>query len=391
MSNPPRPISPLSGPAGPVTGSCTGLHLKSGFPAVKLASNIFDFPFLKLMKFFCRHQHCLPIFALLLAAFFCSAMAQQALPAAPPAAPPAAAEEESLPDADLELLGKTAERFVKAFNEKDAAALAALFLPHGEMVGSSGETYSGREAIKAHYTEVFAAEIVPLIALEADSVRLVAPGVVVEDGFIHLTTSDDEPVISVAYSAIHTKQPDGSWLIATNRDQSEFTPPDERIKPLYWLVGEWTLEGEDGLRVDMVIDLDDSGNYLLGESLVTDAAGDSQSTHLRIGWNPATATIYWWTFDSQGGFTAGPWARNGDDWMIATSGFTADAEANSTTQTLTRVRADSMLWTAKDRLLADQTLPDLSLKFVRRAPDPGPLKSGAGAATKAKDSSPTKD
>lgn len=320
--------------------------------------------------------------ALLLSACICDTMAQQAppatpppappaaQPAAPPAAPPAAEDAESLPDADLELLGKAAERFVEAFNQKDAAAIAALFLPLGEIVGSSGETYSGRESIEEHYAEVFADEKAPLVDLEADSVRLVAPGVVIEDGVIHLTTSDDEPVASVAYSVTHSKQPDGSWLIATSRNQPEVIPPAERLKPLHWLAGEWTLEGEDGLRVDMVLDLDDSGNYLLGESLVTDAEGDSQSTHLRIGWNPATASIYWWTFDSKGGFTSGPWARNGNDWTIATTGFTADAEANSTTQTLSPLSGDLMVWTAKDRLLVDETLPDVSLHFVRRAPDP---------------------
>ena len=318
------------------------------------------------------HRHCLPAVALFLSACVGATFAQPA--------PPEAPQSESLPDADLELLGKTAERFVEAFNRKGAAAIAALFLPRGEFVSSSGETYRGREAIEAYYAGLFADETAPLISLEADSVRQLAPGVVVEDGVIHLTTSEDEPVTSVAYSATHSKQPDGSWLIATNRDQPEVTPPAERLKPLHWLVGEWTLEGEDGLRVDMVLDLDDSGNYLLGESLLTDAEGDAQSTHLRIGWNPATASIYWWTFDSKGGFTSGPWARNGDNWTVATTGFTADAEANSTTQTLTRLRGDSMIWTATDRLLVDETLPDISLRFVRRAPDPGPVESEHEAA-----------
>lgn len=333
------------------------------------------------MKARTHHRHCLPALALFLSTCFCQTMAQETPPAAPPAAPqpetpppatpPAVEDVESLPDAELEILGKAAERFVEAFNKKDAAAIAALFVPLGEIVESSGETYSGREAIEEHYAEVFADENAPLVALEADSVRLVAPGVVVEDGVIHLTTSDDEPVTSVAYSATHSKQPDGSWLIATSRNQPAVIPPAERLKPLHWLVGEWTLEGEDGLRVDMVLDLDDSGNYLLGESLVTDAEGDSQSTNLRIGWNPATASIYWWTFDSNGGFTSGPWARNGSDWTIATTGFTADAEANSATQTLSSLSEDSMVWTAKDRLLVDETQPDVSLHFVRRAPDPG--------------------
>jgi uncharacterized protein (TIGR02246 family) len=312
------------------------------------------------MKTRLLHRICLPVLALISSAI-CSTSP--------------AATDESLPDADLELLGKAAETFVEAFNRKDAAAIAALFLPQGEIVSSSGETYRGREAIQEHYAEVFADENAPLISLEAHSVRPVGPGIAVEDGVVHFTTAEDEPVTTVAYSATHSKQPDGSWLVATNRDKPGVTPPAERLKPLHWLIGEWTLENEDGLRIDLVINPDDRGNFLLGESLLTDADGDSQSTHLRIGWNPATASLHWWTFDSKGGFTSGPWAKNGDAWTIATSGFTADAEANSTTQTLTRLREDSMLWEARDRLLADETLPDTSLRFVRRAPDPSPPES----------------
>lgn len=334
------------------------------------------------MKTWNHHRHSLPTVALLLSACICDTLAQQAQPvapppaspgaqaAAPPVVPPVAEDAGSLPDADLELLAKTAERFVEAYNQRDAAAIAALFLPLGELVSSNGDTYSGRDEIEAHYAEIFADEMAPLVALEAESVRLVAPGVVVEDGVVHLSTSDDEPTISVAYSVTHAKQPDGSWLIATNRNQPEVMPPSERLRPLHWLMGEWTLEGENGLRVDMVLDLDDSGNYLLGESLVTDAEGDSQSTHLRIGWNPATASVYWWTFDSKGGFTSGPWARNGSDWTIDTTGFTADAEANSSTNTLSALSGDLMVWNVSNRVLVDETLPDVSLYFVRRAPDP---------------------
>ncbi len=356
----------------------------------------------RFMKTWTHHRHCLPTLALILSASICDTQAQPSPPATPPAAPqtetpppaqpaaptappPSAEDAGFLSDADLELLGKAAERFVEAFNTKDAAAIAALFQPLGEIVSSSGATYTGREEIEAFHAELFADEMTPLVALEAESVRLVAPGVVVEDGVIHLTTSDEEPVTSVSYSATHAKQPDGSWLIATSRNQSEVTPPAERLKPLHWLVGEWTLEGEDGLRVDMVLDLDDSGNYLLGESLVTDAEGDSQSTHLRIGWNPATASIYWWTFDSTGGFTAGTWARNGSDWTIATTGFTADAEANSATQTLSPLSGDLMVWTATDRLLVDETLPDVSLHFVRRAPDPDSGEDEPESSTDAED------
>jgi uncharacterized protein (TIGR02246 family) len=283
-------------------------------------------------------------------------------------APPAATPE----DADVESLGKAAARFVAAFNAKDAATIASLFVPAGEVISRDGSAIRGREAIEAFYRDLFAGETVPQIALEASSVHLVAPGIAIEDGIVHSTTAADEPVKSIRYSATQVKQPDGSWLIASSRDQLEVTPPSEHLKPLVWLAGEWTYEGADGVRMALAVDLDESGNFLLGEAVSTDPAGGMQTTSLRIGWNPATTSVYWWTFDSDGGNASGPWTRTGDGWLVRTSGITADGETNAATQRVSMDGGDTIIWQATDRVRAGESLPDATLRFVRRAPDPEP-------------------
>jgi uncharacterized protein (TIGR02246 family) len=310
------------------------------------------------------HHKAMPAIALLCAATLPNLPAQDA-----PPAPSAVEKAEAGIDDALESLAKAAESFVKAFNDRDAAGIAALFTPLGEMVGSDGETVAGRKAIETYHRDLFSGEEVPLIALEASDVELVAPGVAVEEGMIHMTIADDEPVRSIGYTVTHSKQADGSWLIASSHYRSEVTTPAEEIKPLHWMIGEWTLESEDGVRIDMVIDLDDRQNHLLGESLITDAEGGAQSTNLRIGWNPATSSIYWWTFDSEGGNAAGPWAQRGDEWVVSTTGITADAEASASSQTLIH-DGDTMVWIATQRMLAGEAQPDLIYRFVRRAPDP---------------------
>lgn len=269
----------------------------------------------------------------------------------------------------IESLGEAAERFVTAFNERDAAAIAAMFTPDGEIVGIDGGIIAGRGQIEGYHLALFALEPVPQIALEAHSVQLAAPGVAFEEGQIHLTTADDEPVRSINYKATHVRQADGSWLLASSRSMSESTAPAERIRPLHWMIGEWTLEQEDGGRIDMVIDLDESENSLLGEAFVTDVGDGAQLTQLRIGWNPATSSVYWWTFDSEGGNASGPWAQRGEDWIVHSTGVTADAEASASAQMLVR-DGDSMVWIATHRMLAGEALPDLTYRFVRRAPDP---------------------
>lgn len=309
----------------------------------------------------------LPALALLLAAPLHPSFGQVFHP---PAEAPAA--DAATSDAELESLGKAAARFVAAFNAKDAAAIAGLFLPSGEIIGRNGDEIRGREDIGAFYTELFAGESVPKIALEASSVRLVAPGVAIEDGVVHLTISESEPVKSVSYSVTQIKQPDGSWLIASSRDHLEVTPPSEHLKPLVWLVGEWTYEGDDGVRMQLAIDLDNSGNFLIGEADAISPGGDLQTTSLRIGWNPATSSVFWWTFDSDGGNASGQWTRSGDGWLVRTSGITADGETNAATQKITMDGGDTIIWAATDRVRAGETQPDATLRFVRRAPDPEP-------------------
>ncbi len=306
----------------------------------------------------------LPALALLLASPLSPASAQENKAPVPPAA---------TEDAELDALGKAAERFVTAFNAKDAAAIAALFLPGGEIIGRNGNEIRGREEIQAYYADLFSGEKVPQIALEASSVRLVSPGLAIEDGLVHITTAENEPVKSVSYSVTQLKQPDGSWLIASSRDHLEVTPPSEHLKPLVWLAGEWTYEGDDGVRMDLAIDLDPSGNFLLGEAAATDASGQVQNTSLRIGWNPATSSVFWWTFDSDGGNASGQWTRSGDGWLVRTSGITADSETNAATHKITMEGGDTILWSATDRVRAGETEPDVMLRFVRRAPDPDPL------------------
>ncbi len=316
------------------------------------------------MKTWSHPWQVLPAIALLFAASPSRSSAQEETPAE--------AVEAAADDADVESLAKAAARFVTAFNAKDAAAIAALFLPSGEIIGRDGDEIRGREEIEAHYKEIFAGDAVPQVALEASSVHLIAAGVAVEHGVIHFTTSESEPVKSIGYSATQIKQPDGSWLIASTTDQLEVTPPSEHLKPLGGLVGEWTYEGEDGVRTELAMDLDDSGNFLLGEAVATDAEGDIQTISLRLGWNPATSSLFWWTFDSDGGNASGQWTRSGDDWLIRTSGITADAETNAATQKLTFDGDDTIIWSSSDRVLAGEALPDAAIRFVRRAPDADP-------------------
>lgn len=276
------------------------------------------------------------------------------------------------PSPEVAGLQQAAADFVLAYNAKDPAAIAALFTENGEITDlRAGDTTTGRVDIQLRYAEIFAAGDVPSVAIEVDSVRLVGKDLAIEDGTLHFTPpGDNAPAKSTAYTAVLQKSADGAWQIASTRSLADTTGAAGRLAELASaLKGDWTAM-RDGLRLDLAFGWDGSGNFVAGEMLATTADGDPQSTNLRIGWDAARKTITWWSFDDGGGFAKGDWTPTEDGWLIRTEGSTADGESTSANQTLKIEGKDTLLWTAKDRLVDGEKLPDIEMRVVRQAPEP---------------------
>ena len=276
------------------------------------------------------------------------------------------------PSPEIAGLQQAASDYVAAYNNKDAAAIAALYLENGEMTNLTGdETTTGRAEIKAHYDEIFAGKDVPEAAVEVASVRLVAPNLAIEDGTFHLDPpGEDAPTRSTSYTAVLMKNEAGAWLIASTRDLKDVTDAGGQLAALAdSLKGDWTCQ-KDGLRMDLAFGWDDSGKFLTGQMLTTSSDAEPQTATIRIGWDGARKTISWWTFDSGGGFAKGDWTPDDDGWLIRNEGTTADGEANSSNTHLTFDGKDTLLWNSKDRLVDGEKIPDVEMRIVRQAPEP---------------------
>jgi uncharacterized protein (TIGR02246 family) len=276
------------------------------------------------------------------------------------------------PAPEIPGLRQAAADFVLAYNAKDPAAIAALFTENGEITDlRAGDSSTGRVDIQIRYAEIFAAGDTPSVAIEVDSVRLVGKDLAIEDGTLHFTPpGDNAPAKSTAYTAVLQKSADGAWQIASTRTLADTTGAAGQLAELASaLKGDWTAM-RDGLRLDLAFGWDGSGNFVAGEMLATTADGEPQSTNLRIGWDAARKTITWWSFDDGGGFAKGDWTATADGWLIRTEGTTADGESTSANQTLKLDGKDTILWTAKDRLVDGEELPDIEMRLVRQAPEP---------------------
>lgn len=283
------------------------------------------------------------------------------------------AQEEEKKSPEITGLEKAAKDFVAAYNSKDAAAVAALFTENGEITDlDATDIVSGREEIKARYEAIFAAPKAPKIAIEVASVRLVGPGLAIEDGTVHSTPPGENAVpSSLDYTAVLQKNDKGEWQIASSRDRGDSSDAAGELAGLAeQLKGDWTCE-KNGLRLDLAFGWDDSGKYLIGDMLATASDAEPLNTSIRIGWDPANRTITWWTFDDGGGFAKGEWSSIDDNtWVIHTEGTTADGEVTSANQTLTFDGDDAFTWASHERLVDGEKQEDVNLRVVRQTPEP---------------------
>lgn len=267
---------------------------------------------------------------------------------------------------------QSSDRFLKAFAAQDAKALSLLFTPEAEYIDATGAIFHGRPAIAAEYAARIAVSPPGQLNLEITSIRPVATGLVVEEGVSTFTIQEKGPAVQTRYTAMHVRQPDGSWLMASVRElEAGLMSAHDRLRSLEWLIGDWR-EEVAGNVVTTDWKWDRTGNFLVSEFSTHEAQEVTlQGTH-RIGWDAGRRQFRSWIFDSTGGAAEGWWRVDADgSWSVQLSGV--DAEGGRLTSTITYARedAETIEVTRTNRILNGVSLPDLAHRIVRQPPTPG--------------------
>ena len=271
---------------------------------------------------------------------------------------------------DEKAIRLAAEAFVKAYNAGDAKAIASLFVADGEIVSEEGQATQGREGIEQVFAGIFKEHPKTHIDLTVGSIRFIGSGVAVEDGTSIVTDAPDEPAQHSPYTVVHTGQ-DGRWLMASAKDLPDDAPtPEEQLKQLHWLIGDWVDESPEALVVTSYR-WTDNQCYILSEFTVQIAGRSVMTGTQRIGWDPLTKNIRSWVFDSEGGFGEGSWTRDGNRWIVKRTGVTRDGKVASATNIITRLSKHRMTWQSRDRIVGGEKSPDLeAITITRKAPQP---------------------
>lgn len=277
--------------------------------------------------------------------------------------------------------------YLRAFNQHDAAALAAHWSPAGESVDlDSGAVTSGRDAVRDVFAALFSEDEAATIDIDVTAIRQVRDDVAVVDGVTRVDFTDGLPAGS-RFSAVVVRE-GGRWLLDSVREaaQPQAARAGRPLDDLAWLVGAWEDAGP-GVTAGTQCFWSAGRAFLVRtHSVKPDAAaepparaaragapallppGDASPRELTeiIGWDADRRAIRSWLFTSAGRFAEATWTRaaDGRSWTVRVEGRGRD-EGTACTCTVAADGADGLVMTCDSDALAGLLPP--ACGFVRTA------------------------
>jgi uncharacterized protein (TIGR02246 family) len=234
---------------------------------------------------------------------------------------------------DEQAIRAAAKGYVEALGRGDARALAGFWTADGDVVDELGQSHPASELLK-QLMPPEASSSRPEIKMHESKIRFLDDNVAIEDGTSEVTAGDGRAGAKGRFCAIWVKQ-DGRWRLASLRE-ARIPNADRpaRLADLGWLVGQWSAESGD-TKLDVSVRWNANETFLLRDLKVTREGKTVFQGSQRVGWDPRTGQLKAWTFDSDGGYGEGTWARDGDRWVIRMAGVLPDGRPNLTTTVVT--------------------------------------------------------
>ncbi len=283
----------------------------------------------------------------------------------------------TLVSAEQAVIYKTLESFVTAFNANDAKALTANLVPDVEYIDEGSNHLVGAKQIEQVLTGYFKEHKGAQLQITPGGIRVVAPGVALEDAEAVITVPESGTQTARRISLLYVRG-ENQWKIASYReypDTDDDAVDNELLKSLAFLIGDWVDDGPD-TKVSTSFTMAKDGSHIQREFTVMQGGQETMKGNQRIAVDPLTGSIKGWTFDSANGHGESVWTPNGDSWLIRGTGVTQDGEIASATYILKPVGSDRIEIRTMHKVVGNQVEPDATCVLVRK------LKKEAAATEK---------
>jgi uncharacterized protein (TIGR02246 family) len=277
-----------------------------------------------------------------------------------------AAASASAAQTDDEAVTAQLKSLSESLAQGNSKAVAALWAEDGNYIDDDGLEFKGRAAVEKRFTTVFETDGKLNIECINNSIRTLAPGVVLAEGVVRRKGVSAEALPETRYSMVFTER-DGAWLISSASERPYVAgPPVNPLKPLSWMVGEWSAE-EKGGYVHMKADWAANGNFITCQ-YETQKSVDAPKVDSRqvIGWDPRTGLPVSWHFDSDGGFGYGDWVKKDNQWLVTATGVERDGSITTATNIMSVSDPNTFSWQSLNRRINGIVFADTAPLKVQR-------------------------
>jgi len=259
--------------------------------------------------------------------------------------------------------------YVAAIGKGDLDGIMSFWADDADYIAESGTATHGKREIGNLFKQALPDLKGEKVSGEVKSIRMIHPDVAMEEGTIDYAGPDGVKDRD-RYSAIWVKT-GGKWQITSARDLPSEGSADPSIayahlRSLEWLVGDWADEAGKG-EIKLHCHWGSNKAFLLMNYEIRRDGQEPLGVTVRVGWDGHESVIRSWVFDSQGGFAEATWGQNGRKWVVQSGGVLPDGGTGSSTNTYEFVDANKFAWRATDRLVDDQPVADVEVRFVRQA------------------------
>jgi len=251
--------------------------------------------------------------------------------------------------------------FVKAFESRDAEALAAHWTSEGEYENDRGVSVHGRAELEQTFAELFSRTPEVTVSLKPDSLRFLSADSAIAEGTVVVQRGAADASVEANYSALVLRDA-GQWRMA---QLSESAGGEPSIEDLAWLIGEWQTKGDGAAEIHTTYAWAPNKKFIHARFTIKEQDLQLSGDQI-IGVDPATGMLRTWTFEADGGVAESEWSRDGNHWVLDVTGSLVDGATLIQTNILRRIDQDTLTLQSVDRTLDGNEIADLPPTKVRR-------------------------
>ena len=130
------------------------------------------------------------------------------------------------------------------------------------------------------------------------------------------------------------------------------------------MIGDWVGQGDEFV-VTCSADWSENKKFIVRRFTVEREGRDVLSGTQRIGWDPSARRIRSWVFDSSGGIVEGRWRREGNSWIVKTTGVLSDGSQSSAVNFWVPEGGDRCVLKSSHVMVGEATMEDFVVEFRR--------------------------